>query len=210
MRLERAGHLDLARIELHPHEGKWMWATTFAVELGGNGSGGCVGADGVNAWRRIILRAFRVEVAYTAQADLLTKRPCIVVSNHQSLLDGVLFALSSPVPMDFAVTPKFALDNPATRRGLALMQWLGMGRVIPVSKSSAFGMRAMRRALLDGRSVMIFPTGTIGPAGEQHGYEWLARQTGCPVIRASISGADRSRLFSLSGTEVRPKIVLTI
>lgn len=164
----------------------------------------------MKVWRRVILWAFRVEVAYTAQADLLSRQPAIVVSNHQSLLDGVLFALSSPVPMDFAVTPKFALGNLATRRGLALMQWLGMGRVIPVSKSSVFGMRAMRQALIDGRSVMIFPTGTISPAGEQRGYEWLARQTGCPVIRASISGADRSRIFSLSGTEVRPKIVLTI
>lgn len=37
LRLERAGNLDLARIELHPHEGKWMWATGFAVELGGSG-----------------------------------------------------------------------------------------------------------------------------------------------------------------------------
>lgn len=28
---------DLARIEIHPHENYWMWATAFDLELGGNG-----------------------------------------------------------------------------------------------------------------------------------------------------------------------------
>lgn len=28
---------DLARIELHPHENYWMWATSFSLEQGGNG-----------------------------------------------------------------------------------------------------------------------------------------------------------------------------
>lgn len=28
---------DLARIEIHPHENYWMWATAFNLELGGSG-----------------------------------------------------------------------------------------------------------------------------------------------------------------------------
>ena len=28
---------DLARIEIHPHESYWMWATAFSIELGGSG-----------------------------------------------------------------------------------------------------------------------------------------------------------------------------
>lgn len=161
-------------------------------------------------WRRLFLRLLRVEVTFTPKTELIRSRPCIVVCNHQSLVDGVVFALAAPVSMDYAVTPRYAVENALTRRGLAFLVRCGLGRVVPLSASHALSLRSLRRSLLEGRSVMIFPTGTISPAEEKRGYVWLTEKTGCPVIRASISGADRSRFFAPGGEEIWPRIRLTI
>ena len=161
-------------------------------------------------WRRLFLLLLRVEVTFTPQAELIRSSPCIVVCNHQSLVDGVVFALAAPVSMDYAVTPRYALESALTRRGLDFLVRCGLGRVVPLSASHALSLRSLRRSLLDGRSVMIFPTGTISPAEEKKGYVWLSEKTGCPVIRASISGADKSRLFAVEGKDLSPKIRLTI
>lgn len=164
----------------------------------------------LSAWRRFILAVFRVRVTFTQQLDTLRSQPCIVVCNHQSLIDGILFAVASPICLDYAVTPRYAVHNRLTKRGLAFLVRCGLGRVVPLSASCAFSMRALRRSLLEGRSVMIFPTGTISPAQEKRGYLWLSEQSGCPVIRATISGADQSKLFSKAGKSIWPPIELVI
>jgi 1-acyl-sn-glycerol-3-phosphate acyltransferase len=164
----------------------------------------------LSAWRWALLRLFRTDVQITSQADLISNQPCIVVCNHQSLLDGVLFALAAPTALDYAVTPRYAVQNGTTRRGLAFLSRCGLGRVIPLSASHALSLRSLRKSLIDGNSVMIFPTGTISAAEEQRGFIWLHEQTGCPIIRASISGADRWRFFSTTGRQFWPKITITI
>lgn len=163
-----------------------------------------------SVWRRLLLRIFRVEVTFTPQAELLRSRPCIVVCNHQSLVDGLVFALAAPVSMDYAVTPRYAVENALTRHGLAFLVRCGLGRVVALSATRSLSLRSLRRSLLEGRSVMIFPTGTISPAEEKGGYVWLSEKTGCPVIRASISGAEHSLLFAHDGKDIWPRIRLTI
>lgn len=164
----------------------------------------------MSIWRRLVLRALRVEVHFTSQAEMIRSRPCIVVCNHQSLVDGIVFALAAPVSMDYAVTPRYAVENALTRRGLAFLVRCGLGRVVPLSASHALSLRSLQRSLREGRSVMIFPTGTISPAEEKKGYVWLSEKTGCPVVRASISGADRSLFFARDGKAVWPRIMLMI
>lgn len=65
-------------------------------------------------WRRIALGLLRVRVTFTEQAGVISSQPSIVICNHQSLLDGVIFALAAPVSMDYAVTPKYAVENATT------------------------------------------------------------------------------------------------
>lgn len=161
-------------------------------------------------WRRIALGLLRVRVTFTEQAGVISSQPSIVICNHQSLLDGVIFALAAPVSMDYAVTPKYAVENATTRRLLKFLERRGLGRVVPLSAEHSLSIRSLRKSLVSGRSVMIFPTGKITPGEEQRGYEWLSVRTGCPVVRASISGADKSLIFSRSGKEIWPKISLTI
>lgn len=164
----------------------------------------------MNFWRRLFLRMLRVEVTFTKQAELIRSRPCIVVCNHQSMIDGVVIALAVQVNMDYAVTPKYAVNNVTTKRLLEVMEKRGLGRVVPLSAENAHSIRSLRKSLISGRSVMIFPTGKITPGEEKRGYEWLSIKTGCPVVRASISGADKSIVFSRKGKNIWPKINLTI
>lgn len=157
-----------------------------------------------------MLGLLRVRVTLTEQAGVISSQPSIVICNHQSLLDGVILALAAPVSMDYAVTPKYAVENAITRRLLQYLEGRGLGRVVPLSTDRALSIRSLRKSLISGRSVMIFPTGKITPGEEQRGYEWLSVKTGCPVVRASISGADRSLIFARAGKEIWPKISLTI
>lgn len=162
-------------------------------------------------WRRAALAALRVKVVYTGNAEKLRSGPCILTCNHESLIDGVAIALASPIPLTFAVTPAYAVDNPATARGLAFLSRCGLGSVIPMCQTAPLSLRKLLRVLTHGHSVMIFPTGTIAPgAADMNGYRWLAAKAGCPVLTASISGAGSSRLFAKGANQYRPPITLTI
>lgn len=161
-------------------------------------------------WRRLALRVFRAQVCWTDQADDLLHQPAIMTCNHGSLIDGILIALASPIPMAFAVTPTYAVHNRHTRAGLALLERCGLGRVVPLSDTHPIALRALCKALTGGESVMIFPSGTISPSPDKGGYLWLQKKTGAKIIRATIRGADKSRIFSRTGNNLWPKITITI
>lgn len=163
-------------------------------------------------WRRVALHCLRVTVVYRETSLSCLKGACILTCNHVSLLDGVIVALASPVPLDFAVSPRFAVDVKATRYGMAVLASLGLGRVVPLSSMrNLFGMRVLLKSLRAGRAVMIFPTGTIREdATELSGYRWLQDRSGCKVVSASIKGAERCRFFSSKGDRLFPKIEVVI
>lgn len=122
----------------------------------------------------------------------------IVVSNHVSLIDGIVLALASPVPMAFGVDSDFSVRNRWTAAGLRLLVAMGYGYVVPLDSRSALGARALLRYLQAGHPVMVFPAGEIGVGGverEQPGVRWLAVKAGAEVVQAQIVGAERSRLF---------------
>lgn len=166
-------------------------------------------------WRSIALRVLRVNVTYTETTRVLMDRPSILVCNHESLLDGVSIALASPTPLAFAVTPKHAVENRFTATGLRFLASRGLGRVVSLSQTNPMALRSLLHELQAGRSVMIFPSGTIMSDAEHRGHIWLAEKSGCSIVTASISGAARSRFFGRSAkagkpTELWPRINLTI
>jgi len=174
-----------------------------------------VAVPDLGIWRRLGLFLLRVKVRYTGTSRQLVDRPCILICNHESLLDGVAIALASPVPLAFAVTPRHAVENRFTANGMRFLASCGLGKVVPLAQSTPMGMRALFRELQAGRSVMIFPSGSIMADDAHDGYLWLSRRTGCPVVSASISGAARSRFFGRAAragkaTELWPRIALTI
>jgi len=142
----------------------------------------------------------------------LARGGCIVTCNHVSLLDGVIVALASPVPMAFAVDTEFSRQSRWGRVGLAFVAWLGGHYVVPLDSSAPFGMRKLSRMLQSGVNVTVFPEGGISLTGERGidrpGVGWLIRQTDARVLALEIVGAEKSRWFAKRGAMIWPKINL--
>jgi acyl-[acyl-carrier-protein]-phospholipid O-acyltransferase/long-chain-fatty-acid--[acyl-carrier-protein] ligase len=161
--------------------------------------------------RRCVLFALRVRTSYRKETlQALSLGPTIVCSNHVSLIDGVIVALTSPIPLTFGVDTDFSVRTKLTRNGMAALAWLGFGSVVPIDSTSPYGIRALAKALDRGESVMIFPEGRISdngqPGDDQPGVEWLARRSGARVRRIRIAGAENSRLFAKSGRHLWPRV----
>ena len=162
------------------------------------------------ALRAVSLRLLRVRVTYkVATVNLLQREPVIVCSNHVSLLDGVIVAFASPVPLTFGVDTDFSRRSKIASMGMSILSWFGFGTVVPIDSNSPHGIRTLSRALENGESVMIFPEGGIGdgdPAPDKPGVAWLQKRTGAPVVWISIIGAEKSKLFAKSGNHLWPCI----
>jgi apolipoprotein N-acyltransferase len=161
--------------------------------------------------RRTALFAFRVRVTYTSGVvEAVSTGGAIVCANHVSLLDGVLIALVSPVPLVFGSEPDFSRRSKWARRGMAALVSLGFGHVVPLDLSSPFGLRSMVKALAAGKNVMLFPEGRISATGQrladQPGAAWLASRSGAQIVWVRIEGAEKSRFFSKSGRQFWPRI----
>ncbi|WP_299681369.1 lysophospholipid acyltransferase family protein [uncultured Roseobacter sp.] len=165
-------------------------------------------------WRRMILAALRVKVRFCDVYAVTSGAPMILTCNHQSLLDGLILAFACPTKMVFPVTPKHSVDNVFTSYGLRLLEWLGLGWVVPMNSNHPYALRHLQSALEAGRSVAIFPEGRIARPDQQlphrAGVQWLQDRTGAPVVRARLTGADQSRLFARAGTRFRPEITLDL
>lgn len=161
--------------------------------------------------RRIAFVLLRVDVRYTPElVRAVSWGRVIVTANHISFLDGLLFSLVSPVPLAFAVEAEFARLNRFSVNGFRVLSWMGFGTVIAVDRAAPYGMRALLRRLQCNESVMIFPEGQIPddgcPLPDRPGVIWLASRTEAVVVRARISGAERSRFFGKLGQEWWPRI----
>lgn len=161
--------------------------------------------------RGVALRLLRVRATYSADTvDALRRQPAIVCANHVSLLDGVIVALASPVPLTFGVDTDFSRHSKIASQGMAFLAWLGFGAVVPIDGSSPFGIRALSKALMRGETVMLFPEGKISQTGhpnpDQAGLAWLAERSGVEIIRIRIRGAERSRFFAKAGDKLWPPI----
>lgn len=163
---------------------------------------------------KFLLTTFRVNVKYSYEAaNLLAAGNSIVHANHVSLLDGILVALASPRPLVFAVDTDFSRRSTTSRLGLRFLEKMGFGLVVPLDCSAPFGMRTLKRALLDGSNVMVFPEGAISPSGcrqtDKPGLCWLKEKSGARLIEVRISGAEQSKLFAKNGTHWWPRITLS-
>lgn len=160
-----------------------------------------------------LLRLFRVRVAIPNEArQKITRGRVVVCANHVSLLDGLLIALASPTPLTFGVDTDFSRRNPFTANGMAVLSRLGFGWVVPLDPSAPFGILRLKRALDAGRAVMLFPEGRISvdglPQPLMPGLSWLIRTTGAEPVWVNIRGAEQSRLFAKSGSQIWPRIHL--
>lgn len=163
--------------------------------------------------RALFLTLLRVRSSISKETlHLLRTRPCIVLANHGSYIDGLLVAMTSPVPMTFAADPDYAVRHPVTSKTLQWLSRFGFGKVVPVESKSPFGARSLLLASRQGQHIMIFPEGGVRrgeePLPAWPGAQWLIEKTGAPVVLVLVDGAEKSCIFS-HGHRILPKIRLT-
>lgn len=144
-------------------------------------------------------------------AAVLRSGGVLVTANHVSLVDGPLVALTSPVPLLFAVDTDYSRRSPAARHGMEGLARLGCGEVLPLDSGAPFGIRRLVKDLRGGSNVMVFPEGEIAAGAAlpaKQGLAWMLERCAPRRVHITITGAERSRLFAKRGTVWLPRIHL--
>lgn len=141
-----------------------------------------------------------------------SQQPLLLVSNHVSLLDGLLIDLFIPGRTTFMI---HADHTGGWKRWL-----LKFARFIEVDMHSPLAAKHMIHALQQGAQGMIFPEGRISTTGGlmkiYEGTALVADKTGAKVLPIFIDGAQFSRFSYLDGRrrwtarQWFPKITLTL
>ena len=129
-------------------------------------------------FRQVLTRLYRADVRGAEQVP--SAGPCILVANHESLLDPWFLCLTTPRRVRFMAKAEF-WENPVIRWGLEAYG------AFPVERGSG-DTGAMTRAgeLLEaGEVIGMFPRGTSKPAGNRvwhRGAARLALAYGVPIV----------------------------
>jgi 1-acyl-sn-glycerol-3-phosphate acyltransferase len=134
-----------------------------------------------------LLLAVRLTVTGKAPADV---RPFAAVANHASFIDGLILVVCLPGPICFAAAEKFAAQHiagPFLRRiGCEFVH-----RAEP--QSAAADTRRLAAALRNGRSLAVWPEGSLDRATGVRPFHLgafeAATATGTPVIPIGIHGS---------------------
>lgn len=155
-------------------------------------------------WLRYrVLRPFALGIAKTSiyrlkwqgSSNAPVSGPFIIVSNHQTSVDGLAIAIALKKPARKSpILPWAKLDIKKGREGfIGFALWRIFGK-IPIDRDAEEGApRAIRKSLdvlKDGKIVMVFPEGTRYPRGEvgpfRYGVANLARATPAPVLPVAV------------------------
>ncbi|MDR1681320.1 MAG: 1-acylglycerol-3-phosphate O-acyltransferase [Prevotellaceae bacterium] len=127
-------------------------------------------------------------VRITGKEHIVPGKPCVIMSNHQSMLD---ICMLYNVPVFFKwISKKEVLRMPFV--GWAL--WLR--RDITITRGDRAGLVKMLREAQDylrrGESIMLFPEGTRSRDGEMHDFKeggfLLAKRAGTAILPVVIDG----------------------
>jgi 1-acyl-sn-glycerol-3-phosphate acyltransferase len=121
--------------------------------------------------------------------DRLPAGQCVVVSNHASYIDGVVFTAALPPRFGFVIKREM---NAVPLAGL-LLRRLGSEFVERFNRNrGAADARRVLRNAVSGNSLVFFPEGTFPPDPgllKFHTGAFLtAARAGCPVVPATVKG----------------------
>lgn len=150
----------------------------------------------IKAILRFILRGiYRVEVKGAEHLRGLGERT-LIVANHTSFLDALLFYAFLPVPATFAI-------NTHTARS-----WIGrvgslFCNLFPLDPANPLAIRALIRQVEKGGCVVVFPEGRITVTGAlmkvYHGPGLVAERSRATVVPIRIDGAQYTPFSRLRG-----------
>jgi 1-acyl-sn-glycerol-3-phosphate acyltransferase len=154
---------------------------------------------------RIELAVLGISLSVEGASHLARPGPMIIIANHGSLLDVLVFGALLPRPVRALLRREFTripLLGPVLRDAGHIL--VDRGR----APAAALSLRAAARALAAGEVVLIFPEGARqahGTIGLFHaGAFRLALRSRAPIVPVSVSGATtlwpRGASFVRSGT----------
>lgn len=117
----------------------------------------------------------------------IPRGPCVVVANHESVLDPPLVGLVADQPLRFLAKEELWQIRPLG----ALITALG---TIPVARGRD-GHAALDRSaelIRRGWTIVIFPEGTVSGGPWNRGAARLAIETGVPIVPVRIVGTARA------------------
>jgi len=131
-------------------------------------------------------------VRITGRRNIPWRRPCVIVSNHQSMLDIlVLYHLFVPYKW---VSKKENFSIPIIGWNMRLNKYLEIQR----GQASSYGklMENVRKCLAMGSSVLIFPEGTRYPGGQlgpfKEGAFRMALENNTDIVPVVLDGTARA------------------
>jgi len=134
----------------------------------------------------------------------------LVVSNHQSYLDGILLGAFLPV------APVWLIHTAIARLWYVRLplRWIPH---LEVDTTNPLAMKAAVNLIEQGRPVLIFPEGRVTVTGSlmkiYEGPAFVAEKTGAAVVPVHIEGAVFSRFSRMAGDfpkRLFPRITITI
>ncbi len=164
----------------------------------------------IKAFLRLILKLmYRVEIKGREHLKQIDQRT-LIVANHTSFLDAILFYAYLPVPITFAINTYIANS------------WMGRiaSKVVdlfPLDPANPLSIRSLIRRVQQGGCVVIFPEGRITVTGAlmkiYHGPGLVADKAKATVLPIRIDGAQYTPFSRLRGrVHLRwfPKITLNV
>lgn len=121
--------------------------------------------------------------------ERLPPEPCVIVANHASYLDGVVFTAALPPRFAFVIKREMA----GVPLAAAMLRRIGAEFVDRFNRSKgAVDARRVLRNAARGQSLVFFPEGTFsarpGLLRFHAGAFITAARAGCPVVPAVIRG----------------------
>lgn len=159
--------------------------------------------------RSLLRRLYKVEVKGIENLKQVDERS-LIIANHTSFLDAVLFYAFLPVPATFAINTYIARS------------WIGrlaslFCELFPLDPANPLSIRSLIRRVEQGGCVVIFPEGRITVTGAlmkiYHGPGLVAAHSRATIVPIRIDGAQYTPFSRLRG-RVRlswfPKITLNV
>ncbi len=191
-----------------------LYATTLFLTVGFSALASALVLPGLHRRRRAaraLARAFLRGAGMGLSVDALDRLPqgqCVIVANHASYLDGLVFTAALPARFGFVIKREMA------RVPLAgwFLHRIGSEFVerFDRKRGAADALRVLRNAT-NGHSLVFFPEGTFTPEPGllkfHTGAFATAARAGCPIVPAVVRGtraalSPRGRLPRPVGIEV--------